>query len=90
MILANTDLALVHEVEDRHQVSVGDALQVQQWVAVLVSLQDSPEKWGAGRYDNFMGFNLICVTNKGHVKQFLVLSQLGKSGAEVTFKVIPL
>ena len=69
---------MIHKVEDRHKVDVFDALQVQQWMFMTVSFQDSPEEGGAGGENNLVRLDLIVVTGQGDVKKVFVLSEFPK------------
>ena len=44
LLLRYVHLAVVHEVEDGHEFSVVDALEVEERVRVGVPLQDGPEE----------------------------------------------
>ena len=47
LLLSNINLSVVHEVEDRLEISVLDTLQVEERVLVRVAAQHIPEEWTA-------------------------------------------
>ena len=47
LLLSNINFSVVHEVEDRLEISELDALQIEEGVLVGVSAQHIPEEWTA-------------------------------------------
>ena len=80
----------IHEGEDSFQVFELDAAQVDQRMAVLDVLQDSPEEFGAGGQDHLVRLNLLVGTDERQVGEIFVLLQVVEGDGDVGCKVVPM
>ena len=89
LLLGNVNLSVVHEVEDRLQVSELHPLEVEERVLVGVLPEDGPEEGGAGGQDELVCLDLSGSTAQGTIKEVFLLSDLPEGDANVAFKIIP-
>ena len=77
--MRHVHLAVVHEVEDTHQLSVLDTLQIKQRVIVGIFPENVSEEGTAGADDHFMSLDLVIIlTGKRHVKKLFIVSNFSK------------
>ena len=89
VFLSHIHLAVVHEIEDAHQVAVLDALHVEQRMFVPVPPENGPEEGGAGREDHFMRLDLVVVTGEGDVEKVFILAEFAEGAGDVRLEVVP-
>ena len=87
--MGQVDLTEIHEGEHSFQVFELDAAQVDQRVAVLDILQDSPEEIGAGGQDHLVHLDLLVGTDERQVGEIFVLLQVVERVDKVGSKVVP-
>ena len=90
LLLSNIDLSVIHEDEDRLQVTELHPLEVEERVLVRVLLQHSVEERRAGGRDELVCLDLSLATAQSDVKKVLFLSDRSKSYTDVALKIIPL
>jgi len=73
------------------EISVLDALQVQEWVLVGVPLQNFAEKWAARGQDHFVRLQLlVLLTDERNVQEIFGVSYVSECMADIRLKVVPL
>ena len=89
LLLSNINLSVIHEVEDRLQVTELHPLEVEERVLVRVLLQDRPEESRAGRQDQLVCLDLPGATTQGDIKEVFPLPDLPEGCTDVALKIIP-
>ena len=80
----------MYEGEDSVQVFELDAAQVDQRMAVLNILHDSPEEIGAGGQHHIVHLNALVGTDERQVGEIFVLLQVVEGDGDVGCKVVPM
>ena len=80
---------MVHEVEHGLHVTVGDSLEVEEDIGMLVPPEDVSEEGAAGTEDQFVSLNLFVITRQHNIKEFTLTSDVFEGWADVCLKVIP-
>ena len=87
--LSHIHLPLVHEVENREQLLVLDALEVEEGMLVRIPAKDVPEEGTASRQDHFVSLHLGIITGEGDIEEVLLLAEFSESDADVGLEVVP-
>ena len=90
LLPGNIDHSVIHEDEDRLQVTEIHPLEVEERVLVKVLLQHSVYERRAGGQDALVCSDLSLTTAQSDVKKVLFLSDRSKSYTDVALKIIPL
>ena len=78
IILSNTDLTMVHEVQHGDQVCVLYSFEVEERVRVRITLEDYTKERGASSEDHFVGLHLIVITGQGDIKEVVVIPEFAE------------
>ena len=87
--LSHIHLSLVHEVENREQLLVLDALEVEEGMLVGIPAKDVPEERTASREDDLVSLHLGIITGESDIKEVLLLAEFSESDADVGLEVVP-
>ena len=86
--MGQVDLPEIHEGEHSFQVFELDAAQVDQRMAVLNILHDSPEEIGAGGQHHLVHLDVLIGTDERQVGGIFVLLQVVERVGDVGCKVV--
>jgi len=89
LLLSHIHLSLVHEVENREQLLVLDALEVEEGMLVGIPAKDVPEERTASREDDLVSLHLGIITGESDIKEVLLLAEFSESDADVGLEVVP-
>ena len=87
--LSHIHLSLVHKVENRQELLVLHALEVEEGVLVGVPAKDVPEEGGTGGENDFVCLHLGIITGKSDIKEVFLLAEFSESDADVGLEVVP-
>ena len=67
---------MVHEGEHGLHVTVGDSLEVEKDIGMLVPPEDVSEERAASTEDQFVSLNLFVITRQHNIKEFILTSDV--------------
>ena len=74
ILLSDADLAMIDEVDDGLEVREGDTAEVDEWMLVVIPLENCFEEGTGGTEDDFVSRDLVCITGQRNVTKLRLSS----------------